>query len=184
MELAQSSASTSREASSTAAIVSSRRRLAWRIIAGAHEGPGQKPAPCQSAVIAGAFAQPRAVDRPGRAVQDDAVDRGKLAERRQPDLANVGAQPLQRGRHVFEPGGDLGIGRQIGLVEVTDEADPHSAHAALQPGGIMARWRGAAVGVELVVSRDRGKRQRIVGDRPGQRADVVERERQREYPTP
>ena len=64
-------------------------------------------------------------------------------------------------------------------MEMPDEADAQTAHAAFERGGIMAGGRGGAAGIERVVPGDRFEHQRVVGDGAGQRPDMVEREGQR-----
>src|SRR6266853_1985330 len=74
------------------------------------------------AVIAGPLAQPRTMNRPGLALQDHAIDRAELAQRRQLDVTDLGALQLQGTGDVLERGRDLGLGRHVDFVEVADEA--------------------------------------------------------------
>ena len=116
------------------------------------------------------------MDGPRLALQDHAVDGAKLAERRQADTSDVGAEPLQRRGDIFEPGRDLRVRRQVGFMEMPDEADAQPPHAALQPGRVVARRYGSAAGIERIVARDRVEHQRIIAHRSRQRADMIERE--------
>ena len=52
--------------------------------------------------------------------------------------------------------------------------------AALQPGNIIPGGRDSATGIKRVMPGDDVEHQRVIGDRPRQRADMVEREGQRE----
>src|SRR6516165_9683981 len=69
-------------------------------------------------------------------------------------------------------------------MEVPDEADPHSAHAPLQPRRKTAAGYGGAAGIERVMSGEDVEHQRVVGDGPGQRPDMVEGEGQRKNAPP
>src|SRR6185437_11808096 len=100
--------------------------------AGADERAAQQTATGELTVIAGPLAQPRGMDGPCLALQDHAIDGAKLAERRQADISDVGAELMQRGGDIFEPGRDLRVGRQVRFMEMPDEADAQSPHATLQ----------------------------------------------------
>ena len=153
--------------------------LRLHVVAGVHEGAGHQAAARELAVVARPLAQPRTVDRPGLALQDDAVDRAELGERRQADVAHLGALHLQGARDMGQRCRDLGLGRRVDLVEMAHEADAQIAHAAIEVGGIVAVHRGRAAGIEGVVAGDRLQHQRIVGDGARHRADMVQGEGQR-----
>src|SRR5204863_8049693 len=127
----------------------------------ADERAAQQTATGELTVIPGTLAQPGRMDGPRLALQDHAIDGAKLVERRQADIPDVGAELLQRGRDIFEPRRDLRVRRQVGFMEMPDETDTQSPHAALQPGRVMARRYGRAAGIERIVTRDRGEHQRI-----------------------
>ena len=61
-------------------------------------------------------------------------------------------------------------------MEMPDETDAQSPHAALQPGSVVARRYGSAAGIERIVTRDRVEHQRIVVHGSRQGSDMVERE--------
>jgi hypothetical protein len=63
------------------------------------------------------------VYRPSLALQDHPVDGGELAEQRQTDVTDLGAERLQSAGNVFQRGPDLSIGWHVFLVEVPDGAD-------------------------------------------------------------
>src|SRR5215472_7085844 len=108
------------------------------IVARAEERPGHQPAPGEPTIVSSPLPQPRAVYCPSLALQDHAVDSGELAKCRQPDVANLGAERLQRAGDVLERGRHLGIGRHVLLVEMPNKADAKTAHAELQPARVMA----------------------------------------------
>jgi hypothetical protein len=63
------------------------------VVACTHERPCQQAAPGQLAVVAGSLPQPSAMDRPCLALQDDPIDSCELFERRQANIADLGALP-------------------------------------------------------------------------------------------
>lgn len=61
-------------------------------------------------------------------------------------------------------------------MEMPDEADAQSTHAAFQAAPVVSGGRGGASGVERIMPGDDAEHQRVIGDCAGQRANMVERE--------
>ena len=99
-----------------------------------------------------------------------------LLGRAQPNVLDHRAERAQDRQRFLERGHDLGIGADVVLVEMADDADAHPVQAVTQPRGVIGNGPVGARRVLRIVAGDGLQQDRDVGHGPGHRADMVEGE--------